>query len=363
MPIPPSYSLRTILEPLRERLCTLCYRIVAAGLLLTLIAPNIWALGPPQQLEFRGQVLFPAGTVPPRRWITVNLLAVGTPFYSRTVAQRDGRFRFKKLDPGSYTLLIAIPRVGVVTRSVEITPSFADAKGRIEHQFEFSAEQLELLLHPENRATVSVRELQISFGARRDFEKAQARLRRKDADGAIAHLESAVEQSPEFLEAINTLGIIYYQRAEYDQAERYFRRALEINADAVEPLVNLGGVLLTQGKSKEAVEVNQRAIEALPHDALTAAQLGFSYYLQGQYGDSIMYLDRAKELDPAHFTSPQLTLAQIFLRLQQAKEAIEELDEFLKLRPDSPDSSKARELRQRALEAIEKQADRQQNGE
>ncbi|MSO19640.1 MAG: tetratricopeptide repeat protein [Acidobacteria bacterium] len=340
----------------------LCFVIVGAGLVIPFIAPNILAQGSPRQLEFRGQVLFPAGTVPPRRWITVNLLAVGTPYYSRTVAQRDGRFRFKHLDSGSYTLLISIPRVGVVSRSVEITPSFADAKGRIERQFEFTADQLALLLHPENRATVSVRELQISFGARRDFEKAQARLRRKDDGGAIQHLESAVERSPEFLEAINTLGIIYYQRRQYDQAERYFRRALEIDEDAVEPLVNLGGVLLTQGKGKEAIVVNQRAIEALPHDALAAAQLGFSYYLQGEYGDSIMYLDRTKELDPAHFTSPQLTLAQIFMRLQQAENAIEEIDEFLQLRPDSPDSAKARELRQRALEIIERQASSQKTG-
>lgn len=350
MPFPPLFFVQGIL-----RVC-----FAGALMLMALSGANLFAQETPRRMEFRGQILLPAGTVPPRRWITVNLLAVGTPYYSRATAQRDGRFRFKKLAAGTYTLLITIPRSGEIARTVEITPSFADAKGRVARRFEFTAEQLTQLLRPEVRGTVSVRELQVPYNARREFQKAQGRLRRKDADGAVEHLQKALEKAPEFLEAINSLGIIHYQRRQYDEAEQYFRRALEIEPEAPEPLLNLGGVLLTRGKAEEAVQVNQRAQEALPQDPLASAQLGFSYYLTNDHPLAIMYLDRTKELDPAHFTSPQLTLARVFLRLDQHEEAIAEIDEFLRLRPDSPDAAQARELRQRALRAGE--SERMRNG-
>jgi tetratricopeptide (TPR) repeat protein len=154
------------------------------------------------------------------------------------------------------------------------------------------------------------------------------------------------------MEAINSLGIIYFQRKQYVDAERYFRKAHSLDDDAFEPLLNLGGVLLTQGKSKEALEVNQRAFQAVPQDALASAQLGLSYFLTGDNGQAIRYLDQAKELDPSHFTFPQITLAQIFMRLGQPEDAIEELEEFIGLHPDAPDIARARDLRQAADEAI-----------
>lgn len=318
---------------------------------------------PTRRYELRGKLLLPPGTVRPRRWITVNLLAVGSPFYSRAIIQPDGRFRFKDLDPGTYTILFLLPRVGQLTRTVELTQSFADAKGRIEIQFEYTPELLALTLRPDERATVSVRELQISYSARREFEKAQARLRQKDADKAIAHLTKAIEEAPEFQEAINSLGIIYFQRSQYAEAEKYFRMALKFEPDAFEPTVNLGGVLLTQGKGKEALEVNQRAYDTLPQDALASAQLGFSYFLMGDNGQAIRYLEQAKELDPAHFTFPQITLAQIFMRLGQPEDAVEEITEFLRLHPDSAEVERVQKLQQAAEIAIRDKARAEAAGE
>jgi outer membrane protein assembly factor BamD (BamD/ComL family) len=50
----------------------------------------------------------------------------------------------------------------------------------------------------------------------------------------------------------------------------------------------------------------------------------------------------AKRLDPAHFSRPQWTLAQIYLRTGDPKAAAAELEEFIRLHPDSPDRERAR---------------------
>ena len=155
-------------------------------------------------------------------------------------------------------------------------------------------------------------------------------------EGAIEHLKRAVELAPQFIEALNNLGTIYFQRQEFSRAEGYFRKALEIEPEAFAPLVNLGGVLLAIGLAEEAFEINRKAQDARPQDALANAQLGLSYYLLGDYEEAASYLEQTKEIDPAHFTNPQISLARIYLRRAQEKEALRELEEFLEQHPDSP---------------------------
>ena len=52
---------------------------------------------------------------------------------------------------------------------------------------------------------------------------------------------------------------------------------------------------------------------------------------------------RAREIDPAHFSHPQLTLAEIYVRRGDRESALAELRDFLKRHPDSPQAAAARE--------------------
>jgi len=141
--------------------------------------------------------------------------------------------------------------------------------------------------------------------------------------------------APQFSVALNNLGTIAYQSRYYEEVADYFRQALQQEPDGYAPLVNLGGALLSAGKIQEALEYNLRAVKAKPADALAHAQLGQSYLLLGRFDLAEVELKKSKALDPAHFSFPQLVLAELYLRQQNAASAIEELGEFLKLHPDS----------------------------
>jgi len=71
---------------------------------------------------------------------------------------------------------------------------------------------------------------------------------------------------------------IAYQTRKFDRAEECFRQALDLNPAAFEPLVNLGGVLVTMHKLDEAADYNLRAVLARPNDALANSQLGQTYF-------------------------------------------------------------------------------------
>ena len=326
--------------------------LLAATVLLPSIAPRSAATAA-DRLEFRGQVVIPPKAVGRGKRITLTLLHVGTAFNAQTRADSKGRFRFKKIPPGTYSLSIFIPGAGEMQGTVDVTPAFADANGRVERQFTFDEDELAQEALPVQQGMVSVRELSIPRKARNEYSTARNDLRRQKVESARRHLEKAVEIAPQFLEALNYLGVLAYQRRDFATAEEYFRKALEQDPEAYEPVVNLGGALLAMGRSQEALEINSRAQTARPKDALANAQLGLSYYLLGDDEQALNYLLLAEQIDPAHFTHPQIPLANIYLRNSEEESAIEELEDFLNHHPDSPEAESVRATMRRIRQELE----------
>jgi tetratricopeptide (TPR) repeat protein len=330
------------------------HRRAAAAACLSLVLAVLWTdLGAVRlqaqqrdkeaELEFRGEVTLPPRTMISRRArLLLHLSGVSFPFRARTWANHRGEFRFKDVPPGSYTLSIYVPGTGEMLQTVEITESFADEEGRVVKGFSFDQETLQEQSRIVNSGVVSVRELSIPRKAKGEFRKAQDRLRDRKVDEAIELLKRAVELAPQFMEAMNNLGTIYFQKGEFQVAEDYFRQALAVEPEAFEPMVNLGGVLLATGSAHEAIEYNQRAQELRPLDALANAQLGLCYFRLGEFTQALEYLEKTKELDPAHFSNPQLTIARIHLRRAQRDAAVRELEDFLAQHPDSEDSESVR---------------------
>src|SRR5262249_40525129 len=150
-----------------------------------------------------------------------------------------GRFRFRGLLAGAYTVAVFVPERGETRRTIEIGPGVA-AKGRVDVRIEITAAVLQSEDAPKRRAVVSARELSIPDRARKQHQEAQRCLSRRDVPGAIVHLQRAVEIAPQFSGAWNNLGTIAYQTHKFADAENYFRRSLEQDRAAFEPLVNLG---------------------------------------------------------------------------------------------------------------------------
>ncbi len=278
------------------------------------------------------------GRLVPQSSATVSLFGATTPFHAETQADTQGRFRFRSLASGQYTLAVFISGKGDLRQTVDIGPATVDAKGRldltilIDHSLAVSAEALT------DSSKISARELSIPENAWHEYEEAQKKLGRRDITSAVEHLERAVAIAPQFAVAWNNLGTIAYQARQYARADAYFRKALDENPAAYEPLVNLGGVLLNEGKPAEALPYNRSAVLSRPHDALANSQLGLNYFALGNLGSAQNYLETAKRIDPTHFSYPQLTLARIHLLRNEPAQAADELRDFLHHHPDAPEA-------------------------
>jgi tetratricopeptide (TPR) repeat protein len=304
---------------------------------LALLAALTWAPLAAAKIplyELRGKVEPPPGRA------VVAISSAASPFNLRTIINLKGEFRFKRLEAGPYKVYVFAPGAGEVEQTVAVGPSTADKKRRVRVTIPFDSPDIRAL---QEQHTASVRELSIPAPAKLDFVEARRRLGKRDVEGAIRSLESAVKRAPEFVAAWNELGTIAYQSKRYEDAERYFRKAFELDPAGFAPAVNLGGVLLNLGRPTEALKYNTYALGLRPHDALANAQMGINYFLLGELDRAIPFLKEAKRRDPAHFSHPQLTLADIYLRRGDVQAAVAELRDFLARHPDAERAPKVRE--------------------
>jgi tetratricopeptide (TPR) repeat protein len=304
--------------------------IVAVALL------GIQASGAEPRFELAGQIV-------PKRVVPVTLYGVGRSYKGRTLADFSGRFKFKKLPAGTYLLSIYLRSRGEARMTVEIGPSLADQKRRVPVTFNLATASFAYRDLMRRRNVVSARQLSIPEAARREFQRAHRDIGKPDIEAAITRLERAVAIAPQFWAAWNDLGSLAAMTRRFDRAEECFRKALNEEPGNFEPRVNLGGVLLSTRKFDEALEHNLYALKIRPNDALANAQAGIAYFQLGRLEQAEERLERARQIDPAHYSYPQLILADIHVKRKLPAKAAEALEDFLRRHPDWPQARRLRE--------------------
>lgn len=282
------------------------------------------------------------GRFTPAGSASVSLFGVSGPFLASTLSDSAGRFTFKRLAAGTYTLAVFLPADGEARQTIEIGPSKADGRHRVTVSLEFK--ESDFARAPAlARHTVSTRQLAVPDKALRLYEEARRSLARRDSDAAIRSLEDAVALAPQFSAAWNELGTLAYQAQKYVRAEECFRQSLAADPASYEPLVNLGGVLINLHKLDEAWDYNVHAVLLRPADALAQSQLGMTYFEMDRPEMAEKHFAQAVAIDPAHFSHPQLFLAEIHLRRGDKQAAAADLESFLQHHPDWPQAAKMRE--------------------
>jgi tetratricopeptide (TPR) repeat protein len=299
---------------------------------------------PVSWLLFAASVVYElSGRIEPESLASVSVYGATTPFHTSTLSDARGRFRIRKLLAGTYTVAVFIPGKGEARQTVEVGPGTAGAGRRVPALLRFQDSDFVARDALRRRHAVSAKQLAVPGRALREFDEASKALSRRAIAEAVEHLERAVEIAPQYANAWNTLGTVNYQTRNFARAEECFRRSLDEDPEAYEPLVNLGGVLVTLHKLDEAMSYNLHAMLVRPNDALANSQLGMTYFELGRFELALKYLERARQIDRAHFSHPQLLIAEIRLRQRQPTEAAEALEDFLRQHPDWPAAAKLRE--------------------
>jgi len=83
-------------------------------------------------------------------------------------------------------------------------------------------------------------------------------------DYARKYYDLAVKLKPDYAEAINNLGTVYYAKKSYRRAITYYRRALKLSPEAASIYSNLGTALFARKQYAPATEAFQTALKLDP---------------------------------------------------------------------------------------------------
>jgi adenylate cyclase len=128
-----------------------------------------------------------------------------------------------------------------------------------------------------------------------------------------------------------SLAVVQLFRREFDEAMAEYERALSLNPNDADVLVEMGEALTYLGRPDEAVEQIERAMRLNPkYDDWYLWDLGFAHYQAERYEEALAALKRIA--NPAN--GVRLMMASAYAQLGREDEARSEMSVFLENAPD-----------------------------
>jgi len=112
-------------------------------------------------------------------------------------------------------------------------------------------------------------------------------------DQTIAEYKKAMERSLDFAFAGHNLGNLYVHLNEPEQAENFYKTAIEIDDLFYPAKANLAVLYNSQGRNEEAETLLRQILDAYPDQYDAAYSLGLLLAEMNRYDDAIVYLEQA----------------------------------------------------------------------
>jgi adenylate cyclase len=150
-------------------------------------------------------------------------------------------------------------------------------------------------------------------------------------DAAFADATHAIELDPQESRCHRILSTICLYRREYDMADQHVRRALDLNSNDADALMQKGRVLAMRGRPEEALCWLEAAVRLNPlFPPWYNAHFGIALYSLGRFAEAAQALRRM----PYSGTWSRARLAACYAQLERKAEAQAAVAEILRLQPD-----------------------------
>jgi tetratricopeptide (TPR) repeat protein len=157
------------------------------------------------------------------------------------------------------------------------------------------------------------------------------------SDSAISYITRALEIDPYFAEAYNNLGNAVRAAGRLQEAMTYYSRALEIDPYFTEAYNNLGNVYLETNQPATARDFLQRAVELTPNFAEACNNLGKALSETGFFDEAISYCQKAIEIKP-NYAEAHYNLGTLYKEKNRLEEARESFEKAIEIKPDFADA-------------------------
>ncbi len=108
--------------------------------------------------------------------------------------------------------------------------------------------------------------------------------------------------------------VLFLSEWDWTAAERSLQRALEINPDHTEALLQYGSLQEALGRLDDGLRCKQQALARDPRSPGVLVQIAISYWYQRKYDDTLVWARRALEIDPKHMLASQF-INHVYLKI------------------------------------------------
>ena len=112
--------------------------------------------------------------------------------------------------------------------------------------------------------------------------------------------------------------VLFLSEWDWTAAERSLQRALEINPDHTEALLQYGSLQEALGRLDDGLRCKQQALARDPRSPGVLVQIAISYWHQRKYDETQVWARRALEIDPKHVLASQF-ITQVYSKIGDIK--------------------------------------------
>jgi tetratricopeptide (TPR) repeat protein len=267
---------------------------------------------------------------------------------ARTETNGAGRYNFNRLSVGRYN--IKVTPIGTdyeeQIKNVEITSISITGRGGAEtfqENFYLQIKATSTALASLKNSVVFAQE--VPKEAEKLYREAVKTLEKNQSEEGLVQLKKSLEIFPDYYLALEKLAQTYVKLADYKNAYDAAQKTVRVNDKSYEGWYIFGYSSYQFKNYDEAVKAFTKSSEILPTSVNSFVLLGVNLRQIGKYKEAEQALLKAKKLTGTPIAEIHWHLALLYTNnLKKYKEAISELELFLKAKPDFEETDKVKSL-------------------
>jgi tetratricopeptide (TPR) repeat protein len=288
----------------------------------------------------------------------------GEQVIARTYTDLSGRYHFGNLSPDNVDVVVRIEGFEESRVPVKLAPG----RGTIVNMILTVKPMTSVEDSPWDSKVVQIDELSRKYPRKAvdDFQKGLESKRKGDTAKAQELIEGVVKLSPDFSDAHNLLGTLYQGMNRYRDAEKQYNLSRSLSPSSLAPLINLATLYLQEAEASEkekegplvtgviyddALHVLQDATRVDPRNATVYYLLGITFYRARSYRFAEVSFNEALSID-VHVGAVRLALANVYIRQQKWREALDQFDKYLAENPKATDRTLVEAIRSKVIQQL-----------
>jgi tetratricopeptide (TPR) repeat protein len=262
----------------------------------------------------------------------------GTPL-TTTYTREEGDFEFSGVGNGDYILEINAKDYELVRQTITVN-------GASHMGISIFLSRQSKSAIPPMQLSISAHQLSVPHKAHDEFEKGMALIYMKsDYRGAIPQFQLAIKDFPTYYEAYAEEGGAYYQLEEMAQAEEALRKSIELSSGQYADADFTLAALLSDTKRFEEAETTARKGISVDSTSWRGPfELARALVALKKTDEAAKSAEKSRDLMPDN-PPVYLLLANIHIQKKDFPALKRDLDEYLRLAPNSPQAEQARKTR------------------